>query len=437
MQVAVIGMGYVGLTAALGLAKSGHDVLGIDHDEHRVALLRQRCCPFHEPDVAEALLTTAVTFRRTLDVPVDAVIIAVSAPLDATGAVDLANVRSVLAELLTAGSLPELVVVKSTIPPGTSEGWAARFPALRRVYTHNPEFLNQGRALADWQAPDRIVLGLWNHELLPLLGALYHDKTAPRVVVGPTEAEAVKYASNAFLATKISFANEIANFCGEHGIDVDAVLGGVALDPRMGQGFWRPGIGYGDSCLGKDVTALARFARRHGRPMTMLESVAEVNDRQLRFPIEIVAHETATGAPPPEVAVLGLLYEPGSDDMRAAPSRTVVPGLAAIAADVRVWDPVLSQKIFAGLFPGVRRTAGLKEAVLDASVVLVLTEFPEVLAIDWTALAQLARPDCLVVDAKNALVRSDVEAAGLRYRGVGRAGGGSGADAAEQDVDAK
>ncbi|WP_431968880.1 nucleotide sugar dehydrogenase [Nocardia sp. bgisy134] len=436
MQVAVIGMGYVGLTAALGLAASGHDVLGIDHDERRVALLRERCCPFHEPDVAEALLTTTVTFQRTLDVPVRAVIIAVSAPLDATGAVDLGNVQSVLAELLSAGSLPDLVVVKSTIPPGTSEEWAARFPALRRVYAHNPEFLNQGRALADWRAPDRIVLGLWNRELLPLLGALYHDMTAPRLVVGPTEAEAVKYASNAFLATKISFANEIANFCGDHGIDVDAVLDGVALDPRMGQGFWRPGIGYGDSCLGKDVTALTRSARRRGRPMRMLESVAELNDRQLRFPVEIVAHETAPGAPP-EVAVLGLLYEPGSDDMRAAPSRTVVPELAAIAADVRVWDPVLSQEVFADLFPGVRRTAGIKEAVLDASVVLVLTEFPDVLALDWTALAQLARPDCLVVDAKNALARSDVEAAGLRYRGVGRAGGAGDPGAAEQDVDAK
>ncbi|MET8778096.1 nucleotide sugar dehydrogenase [Nocardia sp. NPDC004654] len=434
MQVAVVGMGYVGLTAALGLAASGHDVLGIDHDENRIALLRDRRCPFHEPDVAEALLTTTATFEQALDVPVQAVIVAVSAPLDQDGAIDLRHVEAVLSETLSAQRLPDLVVVKSTIPPGTSERWATRFPALRPRYAHNPEFLNQGRALADWRAPDRIVLGLWNRELLPVLGALYHDKTAPRLVIGPTEAEAVKYASNAFLATKISFANEIANFCDEHGIDVDAVIDGVSLDPRMGQGFWRPGVGYGDSCLAKDMTALTRFARRSGRPMTLLESVAEVNDRQLRLPVEIVAREAAAGAPPPEVAVLGLLYEPDSDDMREAPSRTVVPALGAVAADVRVWDPILSAAAFADLFPGVGRALGIKEAVLDAAVVLVLTEFPEVLALDWTAVAQLARPNCLVVDAKNALDPSVVAAAGLRYRGVGRAGGRG---APEESVDAK
>jgi UDPglucose 6-dehydrogenase len=260
------------------------------------------------------------------------------------------------------------------------------------------------------------VFGLWNHDLLTRLDVLYRDLTAPRVVTAPREAELVKYASNAFLATKISFVNELAGFCAEAEIDIDAVLRGVAHDPRMGHDFWRPGLGYGDSCLTKDVTALIRQARALGCPMDLLEAVSAVNKRQRLFPLPLIE---ASG-PTPDVAVLGLLYEPGSDDMREAPSRDIVPALAAVAGRVRIWDPILPPEVSTELFPGILRMFKIEETVRDATVIVVLTEFPEVVQLDWAAVARDAVPGCLVIDGKNALQPQEITAAGLSYYGVGR-----------------
>lgn len=416
MLITVVGLGYVGLTAAVGLAESGHKVIGIDHNPDRIELLQRKIIPFHEPGLEAALSTVAIDFRTETTELTDAVIVAVSTPLLPGDEVDTREVRKVIGTVISSIQAPSLIIVKSTIPPGTSDELVNEFPELRERYIHNPEFLSQGQALADWRTPDRLVLGLWNQALLPLVEELYHDLSAPRVVTAPREAEMVKYASNAFLATKISFTNEIARWCETQQINVDDVIKGVSLDPRMGQGFWRPGLGYGDSCLGKDVALLTRRARDSGRTMLLLESVTEVNTRQQMFPMDFV-HDIS---PAPDVAVLGLLYEPGSDDMRAAPSLRLLPALAARAARLRVWDPVLTAETVQALFPGVDHVEDVTAAVTGATVIIALTEFPEVTGLDWHTVAQAAAPGCLVIDAKNMLDQTGVISAGLTYRGVGR-----------------
>jgi UDPglucose 6-dehydrogenase len=431
VRVMVVGQGYVGLVAATGLANAGHDVVGVERDPARLRLLERGACPVYEPGLHELLTHVRRERRLTFTAlvgsatgPFDAAIVTVDSPQTPSGAADTTDVEFALRQVFAIDPVPSVVINRSTIPPGTSATMltrAANGDSFRSRYVYTPEFLSQGMAIADWCEPSRVVIGLWNEELLPLVDELFRSISAPRIVTGPTDAEMIKYASNAFLATKVSFVNEIANLCDRLGVTVDTVVAGLRLDPRMGAGFWRPGLGYGDSCLPKDVRALIQHAAELGYRMRVLESVEQVNQTQHSYPVRLI--DDALRAAPPgtvRVAVLGLAYEPHSDDMRAAPSRQVVPALGTRAVEVRVWDRLLPAEQVARLFPGTGRCESVNSALVDAGIAVVLTEYPELSKLDWASVARNMTEPGLVIDAKNCLDPEEVRNAGLAYRGVGR-----------------
>jgi UDPglucose 6-dehydrogenase len=431
MRVAVIGQGYVGLTTAACLAEANHQVTGVECAPHSLAMLRRRRAPFFEPGLQELLLTPTVTsnlsFTDTLDSisdPLDAVIITVGSPPLPSGQCDLRQVWTALDQVGRLHRQPRLVILKSTVPPGTSARWLAGpgHPLCAR-YVYNPEFLSQGTALQNWRQPDRLVVGLSENRLVSPLQELFYSVSTTWLVTDLTSAETIKYSSNAFLALKISFANEMANLCEGVGSNVDDVIRGTGLDRRIGADFLRVGIGYGDSCLPKDTQALAYWARSTGHRMPLLHATIEVNEAQ-RLKIFCIVQEhfdqTLTGHIKPTVAVLGLQYEPFSDDVREAPSRTLVPGLQTLGAQVKVWDPGLRDSAVGDLFPGVEHCVNIVDAVRGASAAIVLTEWPQVRDADWAQLAGLMTQTGMVIDAKNWLLPADIMAHGLRYRGIGR-----------------
>src|SRR5262249_36448333 len=357
--------------------------------------------------------------------PAEAAVIAVASPSLSSGGADVREVEAAVHDVLALDPLPGAIITKSTIPPTTSSTLVARFAhsaILRQLYVHCPEFLSQGTAVADWRYPSRLVVGLWNHGLMSLLQELFQEVDGPWVVGHPTEAEVIKYASNAFLATKISFANEIANYCDRVSASIDVVVDGLQLDTRMATGFWRPGLGYGDSCLPKDVAAFVQHAASVGYPMRLLESVQAVNATQRLRPVGVAREWVREHAaqPAPSVAVLGLVYEPHSDDVRAAPSIEIVPELQQLSNDVRVWDPLLPDHRIRALFPNVTLSASPELALRGAHIVVVLAEFEQVMSLNWAAAAATLGPSAIVIDGKNCLDGGRVRCAGLEYRGVGR-----------------
>ncbi|MEF3119082.1 UDP-glucose/GDP-mannose dehydrogenase family protein [Streptomyces chrestomyceticus] len=431
MRVAVVGQGYVGLTGAVALAHQGHHVTGIEQDPDRLRVLDAGRAPVFEPGLPEQLAAAQATGRLAFSgsvtethrrTPFDIVLVTVGTPPAADGSADLTQVTSVLDEVLQLLPAP-CVVLKSTVPPGTSAVLAETYPGLRERFAYNPEFLNQGSALDDWAVPARIVAGTWGEAGLRALRELYEGIAAPWVETTPSGAEMIKYASNAFLATKISFANEVAGMCCGPDIDVDHVMQGVGFDPRIGHAFLQPGLGYGDSCLPKDTNALAHWASTEGLPTPLLRATIAVNDAQFGLAVQLLRTELgdgpADGLADAEIAVLGVRYEPWSDDLRAAPSRTVVPALLGQGARVRVWDPGTDTDTIAGLFPGARPAPGLTEAVEGAHAVVVLTEWPQAIEADWRALSALLYEPRLVIDGKNCLSPEQMAALPVRYRSIG------------------
>jgi UDPglucose 6-dehydrogenase len=432
MRVVVVGMGYLGVTAAVGLASDGHDVIGIECDPDRLESLRRKELPFFEPDLDVALAAVVGEDRLSFAAGIepaggtaDVIIIAVGSPPLADGGADVTQVEQVLSQAVTMAPVAS-IVVKSSVPPGTSDAWVAsgRFPGLARRYVYAPEFLSQGSALRDWKYPDRIVLGGWDDAVVSQVRDLFAADTT-YVTTTPVEAETIKYASNSFLAMRISFANEIAGLCDEIGADINCVLRGVGLDSRIGGSFWKPGIGYGDSCLPKDVAALIHRAATYGRSMRVLEAVQATNQAQHLRPLAILRQERSRlPSWPPSITVLGLVYEPHSDDVRGVPSLSLLPQLRLISPRITVWDPLLSRSLVAELFPFARHAESTAEAVRDADVVVVLTEYPDIVSGDWFGQLRRDGGPVLVIDAKNCLPAGLLDHESTVYRAIGRQPGG-------------
>lgn len=430
MRVAVIGQGYVGLAASTGLAAAGHEVVGVEREPARLERLRGGVAPIFEPGLDEALRheidAGRLTFSAGLsEIPghIDLAMIAVGSPQLPSGGTDLGQVAGAFAEVAALEDRPDAVVLKSTVPPGTSDRLMAEHgKGLRERYILSPEFLSQGSALRDWNHPSRIVAGIYNPALEAVARDLYRGLDAPTLVTSPINAEMVKYASNAFLATKISFVNEIANLCDSVGADIEAVTQGMGYDSRIGSSYMRAGIGYGGSCFPKDTRALAYLSNVAGGSMRLLEAVIAVNEAQRLRVINAVRSELGP-RPGGEVAVLGLTFKPNTDDLRDAPSHTVVSELLAHGLRVRAWDPVLTPAGIAQAFPGATPAASLDEAVRGALAATILTEWPVILEADWSALASSMEAPRLVVDGRNCL--ASVHASGIAkqggvYRSIGR-----------------
>lgn len=415
--VGVVGAGYVGLVTAAGLASLGHRVVLTERDPDRVRSVSEGRAPFHEPGVdatlADALAggTLTVSGRNTDVLGSDVVLLALPTPPLADGSADTAAVESVLDEL-RAGLAREVVAIRSTVPIGTIAAACERLGG--RPVVANPEFLREGRALADFLHPDRIVVGADDPAAGKAVLGLYDGLPGERILTDPVTAELVKYASNAYLAARITFVNGLANLATAVGADIETVTRGMGLDPRIGPEFLRPGPGYGGSCFPKDIVALIARSREAGFAFDLLEAVVAADEDQRRHIVERLSAAVG-GLDGRRVALWGLAFKSGTDDTRVSPAIKLADLLAAAGAEVVAHDPLAAPP--AGFPGGVAETP--VEAARAADAVLVATEWPEYGQVDLTGVAAVMAGDVLF-DARNVVDRQAARASGLRYLSLGR-----------------
>lgn len=427
-RLAVVGCGHVGLVTAACMAHLGHDVTGIDLDATYVESLNAGRNPFVEPGLRELLRAQLVSGRLRFTTSMEdglsgaeCVFLCVNTPGAPTGAADLHYVREAVGTiapvLARAGARPTLIN-KSTSPIGTAEtieglvrrafaGCGTEPPAI----VANPEFLREGHAIEDFLQPDRIVIGGDDAAAAERAAALYAGIEAPVLHSGLRAAEMIKYVSNAFLATRVSFVNEIARLCEALGVDADAVVAGAAMDPRIGAAFFSPGIGFGGSCLPKDVAALCHTGDSAGVPLRVLSAVTEANRMQRKHAVNSL-RQLLGGLEGRRVAAWGLTFKGGTEDLRESPALDVVSLLINDGADVCCFDPAAEPA-------ELSHASSPLEAAIGADAVAILTDWPEFAAVDLRELRE-RMAGRVIYDGRNLLDRGPVEAAGLVYQGVGR-----------------
>lgn len=432
MQIAVIGTGYVGLVGGACLAEIGHDVTCVDKDASKVQTLLDGGLPIYEPGldglVPRNVFAGRLSFTTDLRAAVgsaEAVYIAVGTPPGADGGADLSAVEAVAAGIADAIERYTVVIVKSTVPVGTCdrvhEIMAGRTDVPFAVVS-NPEFLREGVAVPDFLDPDRIVIGVPSDEaraVLERINAPLLEKGAKLFVMDVRSSELTKYASNSMLATRISFMNEVARLCDQVGADVEHVRAGMGSDSRIGPAFLRAGVGYGGSCFPKDVQALLKTASKAGVELQVLDAVERANAIQKNYLVDRMLAELGSSLKGLRIAVWGLSFKPDTDDMRQAPSLTIVRRLIEAGATVVVTDPVSEETASHELDPSALFMADPYGAVEGADALLLVTEWSHYRDPDWSRVASLMRGD-RVYDGRNLYGPEDVAAAGLRYTGVGR-----------------
>jgi UDPglucose 6-dehydrogenase len=426
-DVAVCGTGHVGLVTAACLASLGNDVRCYDKDGVKIAALQRGQSLFFEPQlddvVAHGVASGRLQFFQSASEALTGcsiVFIAVGTPVGAAGEADLTCVRDAVREIARWAPEGTVVVNKSTVPVETADLVARLFSKLGRTgfsVASNPEFLREGSAVDDFMHPDRIVIGTSDERARRELQALYALLDAPVFCVDVRTAEMIKYAANSFLATKISFVNELANLCDAVGADIDDVVRGIAADPRIGAAFLTPGLGFGGSCLPKDVSALSYVARAHGIEALLLDAVLSVNRRQVCRAVFTLEAELGD-LDGRSVALLGAAFKGGTDDVRESPAVSLAKLLAGKGARVTVSDPAALENASREL-PAVARNASPVAACEGADAVVVATDWPAFRTLEWSAVAARMR-GTFVLDCRNALDPQSVRAAGLDYRGLGR-----------------
>ncbi len=429
-SLAIVGAGYVGLVTATCFSELGNTVTCVDNDAEKIARLEAGEIPFFEPSLAEIVARNVQAKRLSFTTDAgsavrasEIIFIAVGTPMRPDGHADLSAVRAVAREIGIALDGPKIVVSKSTVPVETGE----MISSIIREYARgeyrvsvvsNPEFLREGSAVADFLRPDRVVIGTDDPEAEAAMRDLYAPLDAPLVVTDVRTSEMIKYAANAFLATKISFINEIANICELLDVDVRAVCRGIGYDQRIGTKFLNPGIGYGGSCFPKDVRALEQLAVERDYPAPLLHAVELVNRRQVERTVMKFERELG-GLSGRVIAVLGLAFKPDTDDVRDAPALAIIQRLVDRGAVVRAHDPIANEAAESALGKQVELHADMYAAVTGADGVLLATEWNEFRMLDFTRCAELMRGD-LVVDGRNIFDPEKARAAGLRYLGIGR-----------------
>jgi UDPglucose 6-dehydrogenase len=420
--IGVVGVGWVGLVTAACFASQGHEVWAMDVDEEKVERLSRGELTIHEPGLGDLLRENSerLNFTTSMDellAGARLLFCCVDTPPTYSGDADLSRVRAVVSKL--TGDSEHALVMKSTVPSGTGASIRRDLPALS--YVSCPEFLKEGSAVKDFLNPDRVVIGSdpGDEWAADAVAAAYEPLGGELVRTDVASAEMIKLASNAFLATKISFINEIANVCEEVGADVTEVARGMGLDERIGRSFLNAGIGYGGSCFPKDVSALKQLAGNSGYHFQLLNSVIEVNELQKRRVIgKLTKHLGSLVGK--RVALLGLAFKANTDDMREASSLVLSARLQGEGADVTAFDPVAHAGA-AGLLPSVELAESAQAALEGADAAILVTEWPEFAELDWASLASAMRTP-LLVDGRNFLDPETVRAAGFTYEGIGRGG---------------
>src|SRR3954471_15332928 len=421
--IGVIGTGYVGHVTAAGFAELGSDVYCIDIDVEKIEGLKRGEIPIYEPGLEELVAKNRERLHFSIDIGnalehARLLFVAVGTPPTYSGDADLSAVHAVVDAMPV--SEHHALVMKSTVPAGTGETIKRHFRETGKEqfrYVSCPEFLKEGSAVKDFLAPDRVVIGDDGDWAGDAVGELYAPLDAPLVRTDINSAEMVKHASNAFLATKISFINEIANVCEETGADVVEVAKGMGLDDRIGPKFLQAGLGFGGSCFPKDGTALKQLAGNSGYHFQLLNSVIEVNELQKRRVMGKLQKHLGSLVGK-KVGLLVLAFKPNTDDMREATSLVLSARLQAAGATVTAYDPVAEEEA-RKLIQGVEFEPGALEVVDDADAVVLVTEWDEFRALDWNDVAARMKGD-LLIDGRNALDPAAVRAAGLAYEGVGR-----------------
>ena len=430
MNICVVGTGYVGLVTGAVFADLGNDVVCVDKDQDKIAALKAGGMPIYEPGLEEMVLRNAgdgrLSFTSDLAVSVrhaDVIFIAVGTPPKDTGETDLSHVESVAAEIGRSMNRYKVVVNKSTVPVGTG-GFVREVIARHQSraiefdVVSNPEFLREGSAIEDTLRPDRIVIGAPTQQVAMTLVELYAPLERPMIITDLPSAEVIKYASNAFLAAKISFINAISNVCEAAGADVTQVMKGMGLDSRIGGAFLQAGLGYGGSCFPKDVDSLIHTAGRLGYDFKLLRSVVEINRERAAHLVETMAKALGPLGDT-TIAVLGLAFKPNTDDMREAKSLEVIHLLHVAGARVRAYDPAAMDNARAILPPSVTFAGSPYEAAEGAHAAVLVTEWNEFRFLNLERLrAQLKRP--VIFDGRNLWEPERMRRLGFEYHSVGR-----------------
>jgi UDPglucose 6-dehydrogenase len=428
-KISVVGVGYVGLVTAACFSDLGNRVIALDVDEKRVANLKRGEMPIYEPGLQELVernatagrLTFTTSYKEALE-DCEFVFICVGTPSGVDGDADLKYVESAARSIAENMKAPVIVINKSTVPVGTGD-WVAEIisgaqpKAIDFAVVSCPEFLREGAAIADFMSPHRTVLGSTNRDAADKVAQLHLPLRSPIVITDLRTAEMIKYASNAFLATKISFINEIADICESLGADVKEVAAGMGFDQRIGKQFLEAGLGYGGSCFPKDVKALAFMAEELGHEPRILNSVMEVNGLRRAMMVERL-QKTLGDLKGKTIGLLGLAFKPNTDDMRDAPAVDIAESLIAAGAKVRAFDPV-AMDVAAPLLPKVEMVKDAYEAVADADAVIVVTDWNEFKHLDLERVRDSMRQP-VILDGRNIYAPEQMAALGFTYSGIGR-----------------
>ncbi len=436
MKVTVIGTGYVGLVSGACFAEKGADVVCVDIDENKVNNLKKGIIPIYEPgleeivkkNIARGMLSFSTNIKEGVQHG-KIIFSAVGTPPDKDHKADLSAVKAVAKSFGEVIEEPKIFVNKSTVPVGTAkiceeiinQEIAKREKNIEFRVVSNPEFLREGVAVSDTLYPERIIVGTEDEQIKAIMKKFYApfvSEERPLIFTSVKSAEIIKYASNSFLATKISFINEVANFCEKSGGNIDQVAYGMGFDSRIGKKYLQAGIGYGGSCLPKDVKALLMTGKKHDYDFKILSAVEQVNKEQKLKPYQIAKKEFGD-LKGKNIAILGLAFKPDTDDMREAPAIDVVNALVADGALVRVFDPIAQENAKKDLPQKIVFTKNIKEAVENADAVLFLTEWGDFYNLDLVELKNILKGD-IIIDGRNIFNPEEVKKIGFKYFSIGR-----------------
>ena len=433
MNICVVGVGYVGLVTGSCFAELGMNVACIDNDEAKIENLKQGKIPIYEPGLTEMVVRNHTQGRLTFSTSLDeslsqalVVIIAVGTPQADNGAADMHYVWEVGRSIGQSMSGYKVIVTKSTVPVGTGQKLEELIRENQKTpvpfdIVSNPEFLREGSAIEDFMRPNRVVIGANSEQAQAIMRDLYSPLYllgTPFVITDVVSAEMIKYAGNAFLATKISFINEMANICEKVGADVNIVAKGIGLDGRIGPKFLHAGPGYGGSCFPKDTAAIATIAREHGYTFRIVEAVMEVNKNQRQVMVAKIKEAMSGDLAGKTIAVLGLTFKPNTDDMRESPSLDILPALMAMGARIKAYDPAGMEEAKKVLFD-IHFGNDAYEAISGADALVLMTEWNQFRNLDWARIKTIMTGN-MVFDLRNIYSPEKVRAEGFVYHSVGR-----------------
>lgn len=428
-NICVIGTGYVGLVSGTCLAQIGHTVVCVDNNKQKIEDLHRGISPIYEPGLTEMMIKNAKAGRLSFTMDIvgavrdcDIIFIAVNTPTKANGQTDLSYVETVAKQVASAMDGYKIIVNKSTVPVGTGQKIKeilAKFSKnMSFDIVSNPEFLREGTAIGDFLYPDRVVIGVENDKAKKLMQAVYEPIKAPLVFTDIPSAEIIKHASNAYLATKISFINAIANICEGTGANVQQVALAMGLDPRIGKSFLGAGLGYGGSCLPKDVSAFINVAKKSGYTFNLLQEVEKINKKQRDIFIGKVKNKISSFRGK-KIGVLGLSFKADTDDMRESPSIDIVNHFVKMGASVFAFDPVASQKAKAIFKDTITYCKDMYQAVDGADALVIITDWKEFKVMDLEKIKKLMKKP-VIIDGRNLFDPSKMAKLGFDYSSIGR-----------------